>query len=266
MASYFGEVMPLSSRAVDDEEVDNQPKYAISIEKLEQSTPYKTKFMIFSVGEIASIFVKSHFLQNDSEKICSIMFSCEKDDDDESTFYTGMQHNKNRKNVIAASLFTSSADVLICDVSKSVPEELCYEVTQLILKNYLPSVAIILTTKHMATFKRGNALQLEMSFLKSISTSEYNKSYSCNIPPLPPPNFLTNMPASILLHCEITKLPALCVVNYVDTNAVDYLNVHIFDEILKEPIVSKISRNGDAKEKIIKLVKGSQSVESNLYM
>lgn len=260
MATYFGEVIPISSRAVDDEELDNNhPKYTVSIEKAGELS--SCKLMIFSVGEIASIFVKSYFLPDNFNQICAIKFSSDKEDD-ESTFYTGMQ--RNIKNLTAASVFSLHSDILICDVAKSVPVEIWYEVTELILKSYSPSEVLVLTSKHMATFKNesSNSAISEKPFLKSLCTSKY----SCNIPRLTSPNFLSNLPASVLLKCEVTKLPALCVVNYVDTDAVDFLNVHTFEEILAESMLSKVPVNADAKAKVVKFVKTAQSVESNLYM
>lgn len=262
MASFFGEVRPLFSRAVDDEDVDVQSNYKISSEVYDGQSNYNAKIMIVSVGEIASIFVRSHFMQNDSNLICSIKYSCVKDDDD-SLLYTGV--SKSSKKLTVASVYKSRPDVLICDISKPVPDEMCSEVTDLIFKNYPSSEIVVLTSKHMAAFKGENSVYSKSPFLKSLFTSYYKNSYTCNVSSLKPPNFLTNMAASILLRCEVSKLPAVCFVSYVDTDAVDYLIVHIFDEILNDAIVSKVPVDADAKSKVIKFVKAKQSIESNLY-
>lgn len=264
MASFFGEVRSMFSRAVDDEELDIQPNYKIISEAFDGQSKYNAKIMVVSVGEIASIFVRSYFIHNDSNLICSIKYSCAKDDDDDdSLMYTGV--SKSARKFTVASIYKSCPDVLICDISKSVPDEMCSEVTDLIFKNYMSSEIVILTSKHMAAFKGENSVYSKTPFLKSLATSCYNNSYSCNISCLNPPNFLTNMAASILLRCEIAKLPAVCFISYVDTDSVDYLIVHIFDEILNDTIVSKVPVDADAKSKVIKFVKAKQSIESNLY-
>lgn len=267
MASFFGEVRPLLSRAIDDEDADNQPKYTVHLVNTEKRDQFNenVKLVIFSVGEIASVFLKSYFLRDNSNLISTVKYTCEKDDLD-STFYTSMKSNVNVKDVVAASVFTSSSGILICEISNSIPEYICHEVTDLIFKNFFPSQVLILTSQHMATFKRESSISIEMPFLKRLCTSVYLSNYSCNIPRLDSPNFLSNMPASLLLKSEVTKVPALCVVNYVDTDSIDSLSVHVFDDVLKEPLISNIPVNQDAESKVIRYVKSKQSIESNLYI
>lgn len=261
MASFFGEIRPLSSRAVDDEESDNQPKYEVYVKNIESSNLNSNiKLAVFSIGEIASVFVKSYFLSEKYVLQSTIEYSCDSNDQD-TTFYTGVQNVRKKK---AADMFISTSDILICEVSDSVPAEICYKVTELIFKDINPVEVLILTSDHIATFKSECSTSYGMPFLKALVTSHYKKP--CNIPRLEPPNFLSNIVASVLLKCEISQLPALCVVNFVDTNAVDSLNVAVFDDVLKEAIISEVPSNTDAKSKVIKYVKSRQCTESYLYL
>lgn len=265
MASFFGEIRTLSSRAVDDEEADDQAKYEVTYEESDKTYPRHVKLMIISVSEIASIFVKSHFLNDNAIPICTINYTCLKNTD-ESMLYTGLLSNKNVKNV-AVSISASYPDAMVCEVSKSVPEEICHEICEIIFNYFTPSRVLILTSKHMATFKSENSLlSFQAPFLKSLCSTQYFTSHLCNIPHLNSPNFLSNIPASILLKCEVKKLPALCIVGYVDTDAIDSLNVQVFDEILNEALLSDTSVTPNAKSRVVKYVKTTQSVKNNLYI
>lgn len=264
MATFFGEISPLSSRAVDDEEIEDQPIYNLSVESKEDcAVKIDCKLIVFSVDEISYAFVQSFLVPDNTRSLFSVYYSSNKDED-YNIMYTGTTEQKSSvKN--AANVYSVDENIIICDIASRVPEELYTELCDILLNKVNCEEALILTSLPSATFKAERSQLSEKPFLKSLATSNYLSIRSCSIPRLAAPNFLTNFAAAVLTDFELKKKSALCIVNFVDSYLFDFVIVKNFDAIFDENLVVKLLPNSDATAKLSKCVKQKVAAEANLY-
>ncbi|KAF8771882.1 Proteasome assembly chaperone 1 like protein [Argiope bruennichi] len=264
MATFFGEISPLSSRAVDDEEIDDQPIYNLILDS-EEDCPAKIdcKLLVFSVDEISYAFVQCYLVPDNAQRLFVVNYSLNKDEDYD-LMYTGS--TKQKSNVkIAATVYSIDENVIVCDIASRVPEELYTELYDALFDKLNCEEALILTSLPTASFKSEASQLLEKPFLKSIATSKYLSMRSCNVPRLQAPNFLSNFAAAVLTDFEVKQKPAICILNYVDSCLLDFVVVQNFDAIFDENFVLKLTPNSDATSKLTKCVKQKIAAEANLY-
>ncbi|CAL1285430.1 unnamed protein product [Larinioides sclopetarius] len=265
MATFFGEISPLSSRAVDDEEIEDQPIYNLTVDSKEDC-PVKIdcKLLLFSVDEISYAFAQCYLVPDNIRRLFAINYSSNKDDDDDSLMYTGSKDRKSKVK-IAATVYSIDENVIVCDIAPRVPAELYTELCDTLLDKITCEEALILTSLPIATFKSEGSQLFEKPFLKSIATSKYLSVRSCNVPRLQAPNFLSNFAAAVLTVFEMKKKSALCVINYVDSYLFDFAVVQNFVAILNENLIVKLMANSDAISKLTKCMKQKVAAETNLY-
>ncbi|GFW62741.1 uncharacterized protein TNCV_2625041 [Trichonephila clavipes] len=237
MATFFGEIGPLSSRAVDDEEIEDQPKYDVIIIPRPECPDMKVdcKLLIFTVGTIARAFIDSHIISEQAPDTVKYLFEVcyiSNQGKDEPTMYTNDFKSKSKA---AHSLFIEP-NLVLCALS-AMPDEIALEVCELILSKVNCEEALILTSRHVSHFKTDHPLISDDPFLKSLVTSKYAAEHNCSIPQLPAPNFISNFPAALLTLFEIKKKGALCVINFVHCESLDLINVTNFGKIFKEDLI-----------------------------
>lgn len=270
MATFFGEIGPLSSRAVDDEEIDDQPIYNVLIETRPECSDIKTdcKLLIFSVGTNAKAFIESHILSDEEPDTVQYLFHIHYTSNqckNESTMYTNDFKFKSDPGKVAHAVFIKP-NLVVCDVSANMPNEIVLEVCELILSKINCEEALILTTRHLSHFKADHPLQADEPFLKSLATSKYAAEHKCSIPQLPAPNFISNFPAAVLIFFEIKRKGALCVINFVGRESLDLLNVHNFDKIFSEDLIVNLVPNKKAIANLKKIAMKADIYNSNLYI
>ncbi|XP_054717008.1 proteasome assembly chaperone 1-like [Uloborus diversus] len=268
MASFFGEVSELSSRAVDDEEVDNQPKFAIQLETLDTSKACSNipcKAGIFAVGDSPSAFVKSYLLPENATAIAKVK-CLRTQNDDSSEFYNGIKNSLSSDARSIAAIYLIDADHLFFDISSNTPEELSTILCNMLHNHFCCDLGIILTSVHASAFKSEKAIsKLQPRFLKTLTTSSFASNYACNIPKLQVPNFLSKFPAALLTKFEIRKKPALCIISYVDTNVVDFMNSEFYKALFDIPVFSNLQVNANGNSRLFELCREAHCKAPNLY-
>lgn len=264
MASFFGEINELSSRAVDDEEIDDQPTYNLTLDH--KSKPEKrtdSKLLVIAAGDLATAFSKCYLISDSSMHLFDVEYSSSRTDS-ESNMYTGglVPPSKGLK---AASVYSVNEDIVVCEVPNLVPEEIAMDVCSMVLSQVYCLEGLCLTSKHMANFKSAESVQSSAPFIKTLATSKYHDSHSNAMSRLQAPNFVSGFPAAFLAEFQVKNKAALCIVNYVDSDLLDSSNVQIFERVRDVDLSIKVDFVADAKAKLAKYIKSRHSIESNLY-
>ncbi|GFQ76633.1 uncharacterized protein TNCT_378471 [Trichonephila clavata] len=270
MATFFGEIGPLSSRAVDDEEIEDQPIYNVIISSKPECSDMKAdcKLLIFTIGSNASAFIESQILSDEARNTVKYLFHIHYTSNkckDESTMYTNDFKFKSDPGKVAHAVFIEP-NLVICDVSPNMPDEIALEVCELILSMVNCEEVLILTSRHVSHFKTDHPLISDEPFLKSLVTSKYAAEHNCSIPQLSAPNFISNFPAALLTLFEIKKKGALCVINFVHRESLDLINVQNFEKIFNENLIVNLVPNKKAIENLRKLAMKADVCDSNLYI
>ncbi|GFU18717.1 uncharacterized protein NPIL_578841 [Nephila pilipes] len=270
MATFFGEIGPLSSRAVDDEEIEDQPIYNVTIGTRPECLDMKAdcKLLIFTVGAQANAFIESHVLSDKAPDTVRYLFHIHytlNNSTGESTTCENDLKFKPGPGKVANAVFIEP-NLVVCDVSPKMPDEIASEVCELILSQINCEEALILTSCHISHFKGDSPLMADEPFLKSLATAKYTVKHTCSIPHLSAPNFISNFPAAVLTLFEIKKKGALCVINYVDRDSFDILNVQNFEKIFSEDLIVKLVPNKEAVSNLRKAAMKKNICDSNLYI
>ncbi|GFY73956.1 uncharacterized protein TNIN_282011 [Trichonephila inaurata madagascariensis] len=268
MATFFGEIGPLSSRAVDDEEIEDQPIYDVIINTRPECPDMKAdcKLLIFSTDTIAQAFIDSHIIADqapDTVKYFLEVRYISKQGKDESTMYTNDFKLKSNGVKVAHTLFIEP-NLVLCALTPNMPDEIALEVCELILSKVNCEEALILTSRHVSHFKTDHPLISDDPFLKSLVTSKYAAEHNCSIPQLPAPNFISNFPAALLTLFEIKKKGALCVINFVHSESLDLVNVTNFRKIFNDDLIVNLVPSKKTMENL-RVHGGIDVCDSNLY-
>ncbi|KFM62316.1 Proteasome assembly chaperone 1, partial [Stegodyphus mimosarum] len=235
MASFFGEVRDLSSRAVDDDETEDYPVFSLTSEVTDDFEKFKShcELVLFAVGDISTAFVKCYFCHDDTKLLMTVNYLRDKSDED--SLLTGhIKNSISSKQLKACSVYSIDCNVAVCEILPNIPEEINVDLCSMIVKNLACARAVVFTTCHMSAYKCVNPNVSETSFLRSLATSQYLMNNTCKIPTLSPPNFLANFPAAVLTEFEVNNKPAVAVICYVHSNSLDSVSVEIFEGILDE--------------------------------
>ncbi|KAG8197479.1 hypothetical protein JTE90_007218 [Oedothorax gibbosus] len=262
MATFFGEIGALSSRAVDDEEADSEPTYNISLDcKSKSESKTDCKLLLLAVGDLAIAFSKSYLISDTSTHLFDVKYSAVKAEFD-SIMYTGgaLPSSRSQK---AASAYQVSKDVIVCEVPALVPEEINMDVCLMVLDHINCQEGVCITSKHMANFKSSEPVESYTPFIKALATSKFSRSHAMD--KLQAPNFISGFAAAFLAEFQVKNKAALCVINFVDTDFLDSSNVQMFERLQEVDLNVKIDFATDAKAKLTKYIKARHCIESNLY-
>ncbi|KAK0044571.1 proteasome assembly chaperone 1 [Biomphalaria pfeifferi] len=274
MATYFGEVLPVSSRAVDldddeDENDDELPQtlpspvlqWSVHVqEELNHSKDKKlscSKFLL-AYGIEANAFADIYLIKQSSfEQIGSIFTSS--DAVDEATGFKDSRRNK------TCSIFRDSNDssALVCMCKRDVLPEESHTWTKLILDNIDLSHAVITVLTSFSTGNYSSEIpqsQLKTPFLRCLKTTEYTAAAVC--PALEQPNMLTGFPAMLMTFFQVQKYKAIIFVCYKENRFIEVANVKSF---LKAALPFTIRTNLNTETMLVDLTE-KHAIHDMIYM
>lgn len=258
MASFFGEVLPLSSRVIDDEDL---VKYDLLLEKIEEFSKTSINFVVFSVGAIANVFVSNFFLKEDPKCLAIVKYRKVGEEDD-LLMYSGLK--REREITIAYAYWHNN---VICCQIEGVPEALNVDLCSKLLEEFPTEKALVLTSRYKSEYKSVDSVQRNAPFIRALTSSKFLKCETFGIPLLSPPNIVANFPAALITAFELTGKSVLCVVNYVENFDVDSINMEAIQAILEEIYVnSNISISTSVEDRWVNCLKHNSFINSNLYI
>ncbi|XP_028824930.1 proteasome assembly chaperone 1 [Denticeps clupeoides] len=286
MATFFGEVLSVYSRAVDEdeqEELDEETEEDIQIrhellqkrevhlnwcpelcQDIESSSDKKLQHshLILAVGPNAAGFLSAHVLTagdwapvgwfslwNERSRGTSRL------SDSPAVGEPGCLIYQQKGN----------ASVLICQCLSYVAEDQLFQWTDKIFA-CLPKrglSVLVLSDSPVAEYKTPNYINGSSTpFLRALKTSAYKEALRC--PLLEQPNIVTGLAAAVLSHCEVQGVPAVLYQCYSDMIVPDSVTMEAYRValmLLSKTVKLESCPNADVLQKVSRVT----DVSSNLY-
>lgn len=277
MATFFGEVLPVFSRAVVDDEDEDVPVPEVFIvrETAEETTHdhpnFDCQLLVVAVGPSASTFVEAYILSRPLLPVASVQVrGSDKDDTDDQL--SGLKFRK-QPTTLGHFYHTHLLDKVLCCV---VPEKLLPEQSTTLGEKifscvnrtcFTKPVVIILTSLHMCEYKTQKNFDEHQSIvLRALHSSTYTTG-RLNQPYLEQPNTLSGLAAAVLSECEVREIPGVLFICYTDMLDSDPSHVQAFVPLLEQhPFKSFVIPNEEAEANLKNLLMQRTRDWGNLYM
>ncbi|XP_030060805.1 proteasome assembly chaperone 1 [Microcaecilia unicolor] len=287
MATFFGEVLPVFSRAVDDdddeelEEENEDLEIRKEIEKKREvhlhwrsdisavldRYPGKrlpcTHF-ILAVGENATGFLSSFVLSSGSWEVAG-----------DIKLWNEICRESTSSNVLHSSAascvfyqLTSCPTVILCQCHCYVAEDQQFHWPEKVFSSIQQSglTVTILSTCPVTFYKTPESTYtLRSPFLRALKTKEFKEDMTL-CPLMEPPNIVDGFPAAVLSYCQVWKIPAVLYQCYTDLLKLDPVTMEAFRPLLLSQslrnVVVDSSKSTEAMKKLMK----TTEIQSNLYI
>ncbi|XP_062341958.1 proteasome assembly chaperone 1 [Osmerus eperlanus] len=285
MATFFGEVLSVYSRAVDDDEEDQDntneedeqirkeieekrevhiewgPEVTKAIEYTGSQTLQCSDF-ILAVGHNAAGLLSAYVLNSASwDAVGHVSLWNERS-------RGSCRHSSAPLPGEPACVFYRHRDnssVLICQSACYIAEDQLFQWTEKVFSCLQPRglSVMVLSDSPVAEYKTPDYLDASpVPFLRSLKTSTYKSQTLC--PALEQPNIVTGLPAAVLNHCQVHQIPTVMYQCYSDVIAPDSVTMGTYKSALSS--LSKLVKLNScpSTDVLRKLAKASET-QSNLY-
>lgn len=274
MATFFGEIVPSFSRAVDEDE-DELDSPTISTTNIRWSplvhaellkTPdnkLPCETLIVAVGPAASGFAQAYILHEGYYIIGAIFSGME--ERDVNTF--DQMSPSDKTCYIYRNRLIPNAYLCLCKTD--VTPEQSYSFTEQLfscLSTDSPYFYMSILCTCMTSEYKSEVPVSEMNppFLRSLKTTKFPGTPIC--PYLEQPNLLSGLPAQLLTYAQMIDIKAVLYICYTDSIYLDFTTIKIFHPLLTStPIKDLIQENPNAEETLNKIVE-LYSVKNTMYL
>ncbi|XP_027887885.1 proteasome assembly chaperone 1 [Xiphophorus couchianus] len=279
MATFFGEVLSVYSRAVeeDDEELEeNEEDEQIRRELEEKRTVHlhwnpeisellragnkvQCSSFILAVGHNAASFLSAYILASANWDVVGRAVAW----NEMSRSGTGPSGEG------SACVFYRHKDepaALICHVTCQMAEDQLFQWTEKVF-GYLQTRGLtvtVLSDSSVADYKTADYLcSSSAPFLRSLCSSAFSDQPVCQS--LEQPNIITGLPAAVLNHCQVHSIAAAVYQCYSDVTGPDSITMDKY-----KPVLTKLGRSiqvysSQSTDVLCKFVRSSE-IQSNLYI
>ncbi|XP_019724990.1 proteasome assembly chaperone 1 isoform X2 [Hippocampus comes] len=279
MATFFGEVVTVYSRAVDedddDEETLDEDEEDAQIRKeleekrevclhwspevcdaLKSGDKLTCSHFILAVGHNASRFLSVYVLTSEKwdtvghASVWNERSRAGSDEQSECIFY---RHR-------------DEPSVVICQLTCYVAEDQQFQWAEKVLDclQHKDLHVTVLSDSPMADYKSADYLcGSSAPFLRSLHTTTFNGPPVCRA--LEQPNILSGLPAAVLNHCQVHRISAVVYRCFSDVNGADSVTMEAFKPALaklRHSIKLDACPSSDALRKIVR----TRDPQSNLYI
>uniref|UniRef100_A0A8C4X7T7 Proteasome assembly chaperone 1 n=1 Tax=Erpetoichthys calabaricus TaxID=27687 RepID=A0A8C4X7T7_ERPCA len=288
MATFFGETVILSSRAVDEEdeeeEVEDENEEDREIKRelekkrevhLHWNADFSRQFetssdktlqiseLIIAVGYNASGFLSAFALSSGKwETVGNISLWNEKS---RFTRETSLEHPGEPSCIFYRK--DENPEVLICQCTCYVAEDQLFQWAAKVLgcieKRSLK--VTILSDCPVANYRSPEYISaIPVPFLKALKTRTYNENLCCS--PLEQPNVVSGIPAAVLSYCQVHQIPAVLYQCYTDVVKLDSVTIETYKSTLSCSSLRKLIKPCTAlSTEILKKLTEDNETQSNLY-
>ncbi|XP_007247337.3 proteasome assembly chaperone 1 [Astyanax mexicanus] len=284
MATYFGEVLSVYSRAVEEDEYDDledeneedvqirreieekrevQVRWCPEVSKtLESSGQLQCSNMIIAVGPSAAGFVSAYVLSAEGWTQVGWVSLWNERSRGSSRPDTVPQPGEPSFIIYQQN---SSPSVLICQCTCYIAEDQLFQCAEKVLSSVQRRGlnVTVLSDSTLAEYKTPDYLNGSGTpFLRALKTSSYTGSMLC--PLLEQPNIVTGLPAAVLSHCQVQRIPAVLFQCYTDVLHPDSVTMETYKPALSCLSTSVKLEACPSVEVLQKLTQISDA-QSNLY-
>jgi len=267
MATFFGEILPISSRAFEDEDDEydeplNQGEPVLLLSKkvkveLEKTVDKKIpcENLIIAVGQEANAFTEVYvktfkyeliggiFTQITDEDACTLLQTAPTD----KTCFLYRCH--------------SNPNILVVQSLRDVTMEQSFDWAKLLCSSiHLDKayIALLSSTNTGGYCSDTTPSELDTPFLRALKTDKFLGVPVCPI--LEQPNMLTGLPAQLMTFFQVHQYKAVAYICYKDSRYADISGIKVFMPILDAtPIKDMTEINKKADEMLRDIVEKHQS-------
>ncbi|MBN3323189.1 PSMG1 protein, partial [Atractosteus spatula] len=276
MATFFGEVLSVYSRAVeeDEDELEDESEEDMQIRReienkrevhvhwsseIAKSTdkPFQCSDFIIAVGHNATGFLSAFVLSSGSwEAVGS------------ASLWNERSRSSSQPAGEPSCGFYRSAgcsSVLICLCTCFVAEDQLFQWTEKVF-GFIQTrglQVLVLSDASVSEYTTADPVSASpVPFLRALKSSAYKNTVHC--PVMEQPNIVTGLPAAVLSHCQVHQIPAVLYQCYSDVISPDTITMETYKPAL--PCLSKLVTldSSPSIDVLRKVVKSSES-QSNLY-
>ncbi|GAB6032545.1 Proteasome assembly chaperone 1 [Chamberlinius hualienensis] len=223
MATYFGEVLPVTSRAIDDDDDDDNVnecrkpseaviQWSLSTENQLISSNHliNCSLLIFATNPSICAFVRRYYLPTDAKPIAVV--SCGVDN---KTKNTVLQNSESDNSCFIYKLSDNLTALTVLWQHSASPESVFVAINKLFKKFHLDQLkVVILSSSITSDYISPYTDDTDEIVIRSLS-SDANKEVALH-PRLEVPNSITGFPAHVLTYCQVHDIPAILYVVYHD--------------------------------------------------
>jgi len=276
MATYFGEILPVYSRAIDDEEdLEDEliPDENLSTEMeiilrfgprsvfldTHETSKLDCQVLIFAVGPIPCAFLQKHCITSNDQPVGVI--SCGLDMTIRNTL--SQQGLTDNSCFIYQLKKGNELAVIVLWHQSATPAQEFLLTKKLFEKLSIKDLeAFVIATSNFSKYKCLDREGLSIPFVRSLAT-DVQEAHPV-VPVLEVPNIVTGLPANVLTHCQINAIPATLFVSYVEMMVADSINLEAFLPLLSVPRLAKLFEGFTLKD--FKQVGPMTKDGGNLYL
>ncbi|XP_022673375.1 proteasome assembly chaperone 1-like [Varroa jacobsoni] len=264
MATFFGEVREIPSRAVDeDEEIDVEiPTVFFDLPEFSDMTQlpaYDT--VICATGLAPTVFLESYLISKELRILGYIKLNPVSTPEAE---FLGLKYRK-QPHVVGKLCYDEANRALVCVSEKEVPNESAAEIASYFvdLSKSSSLECLIITALHYSYYKTGLTSEIRFPILRQLKT--VTEGEVGGIMTLETPNTLSGLGAALLTECEVRGFRACLVAQYyesLDSDTVTKLEPCLGIERLRKLIKKPIEQ---ARQYSQHLLRTSKIDRGNMY-
>lgn len=272
MATFFGEVLPIHSRAVDDNEDENaeSPSVYFDLDQRYQDVPSLPAYDLVCVatGIAPSIFVQCYLLPNNHQVLGTIRLNTAKQDANDPSGAWGLDYSR-RADVLGKLLHFSGhgGGVLYCVCEKEIPLENCAPIARHFVElSKSPRITSVSFAALPASEYKSKD-KPEFPLLRQLRTCGLSQNGTEDaVPDLETPNTVSGMCAAMLTECEVGDMPGTLFVLYYDTPEVDSTVVRALEPALRVNCLQPLNQPLDTcRTDLLRRVRDAKIDRGNLY-
>lgn len=275
MATFFGEVLSVYSRAVEEDDDDDltqneedeqirreiEEKRSVRVQWISQ-TSVSCSHLIIAVGLNASGFMSAYVLSSGSWSAVAWV-----------SLWNERSHSSSRTDSApvpgepACVLYQQehNPSVMVCLCTCYVAEDQLFQCAEKVLgcvQNRALTVTV-LSDCGLAEYKTSDYLSGNSTpFLRALKTDAYTGAVACRL--LEQPNIITGLTAAVLSHCQVHQIPAVVYQCYSDVTHPDSFTMETYKASLtglSAAVKLDPCPSSDVLQKFIRV----SEVQSNLY-
>ncbi|XP_068600884.1 proteasome assembly chaperone 1 [Brachionichthys hirsutus] len=279
MATFFGEVLSVFSRAVEEEDEDLseneedeqirrelEEKREVHLhwspevsETLKSGNKLECSDFILAVGPNASRFLSVYVLSYAAWEAVGRA----------SVWNERSRAPSGRTGDESACVLYRQEDnpsVLICQVTCHISEDQLFQWTEKVFDclQHRGLNVTVLSDSSVAEYKTADSLSCSPApFLRCLHSRDYSGQPVCCS--LEQPNIVTGLPAAVMSHCEIHRIPAIVYQCYSDVIGPDSVTIATYKPALTRLGVAVLLDPSPSADVLHKFVR-TANIQSNLYI
>ncbi|KAK6169032.1 hypothetical protein SNE40_020162 [Patella caerulea] len=268
MATFFGEILPVSSRAVEEEDDDDDlPLYYSNSkvcwtddvrDQLNKNGKLTCSVLMIATDNVSCAFLEA-YLRSDDDTLLGGVF-CGVGDEEQLSLQSKITK------ISSIYRVAKCPSIFVCQCQTTVHPEQSFSWVQQIFSNLdcTNCDIIVLSSALTCDYKSDVPLsEIKTPFLKALYTDQRKPSCICST--LEQPNIVSSLPAQILAYSQINELKSSLFVCYTDVIHFDIPTVKAYLPVLKLPTLKNLQINPDAEKKLTQIMKRNND-SSSLYL